>query len=317
MDAKITKQRLGHLLSYDWLKMIGLCALAVALILVLFSSIAARATGGHAFDIYTYGGVYTNEQELGTLDRLHSRGALSYETQDMRNERFNTGALALSTRLAAGGRGDVLVAVDGGGTQNESGEYTALEGLKEALFTFSGFFYSLSLDGKDYVADGVTARNYFARVEAYLGSFYRDASGQADWQNGMLDEDALHDHFYERIADDRRYRTERSRREAFIQELERVRNLREAYIAVKAELQKENGLISVKTSSFTYGGVLYELPMAIDLSALTKIGEVFVTNNDSGNAGLSLCLLNTDNGGLEDLQFEVVTFLYYLMKTYA
>lgn len=38
MDAKITKQRLGLLLSYDWIKIIGICAAAVLVWALLFTT---------------------------------------------------------------------------------------------------------------------------------------------------------------------------------------------------------------------------------------------------------------------------------------
>ena len=44
MDAKITKQRLGLLLSYDWIKIIGICAAAVLVWALLFTTMATRAT---------------------------------------------------------------------------------------------------------------------------------------------------------------------------------------------------------------------------------------------------------------------------------
>ena len=211
MDAKITKGRLGHLLSYDWLKMAGLCAIAVVLCLVLFTTIAARASAGQIFEIFTYAGVYTDEEELGDLDKLKSRGALSYEVLDMSSTLItaDTGSLLFSVRFAAG-EGDIVVTVDGGGTQDENGNYTALEGLKDFLYGYRGGCYSLSLDGKDYSDEqGVSSRNYFTRCEQYLGTYFRNAAGEADWREGTRDESALHTDFLARVKGDRR----RSRRD--------------------------------------------------------------------------------------------------------
>ena len=42
MDAKITKERLGLLLSYDWIKIACICIAAVAAWLLLFTSTATR-----------------------------------------------------------------------------------------------------------------------------------------------------------------------------------------------------------------------------------------------------------------------------------
>lgn len=49
MDARITKQRLANMLSYDWLKIIGAIALAAVVFCVFFMMIATRATAGQTF----------------------------------------------------------------------------------------------------------------------------------------------------------------------------------------------------------------------------------------------------------------------------
>lgn len=56
MDAKITKQRLGLLLSYDWIKILGICAAAVLVWALLFTTMATRATNGQSFEMYLYPG---------------------------------------------------------------------------------------------------------------------------------------------------------------------------------------------------------------------------------------------------------------------
>ena len=82
MDAKITKKRLGHQLSYDWIKIAGTCILAVVLLLVLFTTIATRPTAGQTFDFYTFFDVRFNSSRLGSLDTLKEKGALSYDIQN-------------------------------------------------------------------------------------------------------------------------------------------------------------------------------------------------------------------------------------------
>ena len=52
MDARITKQRLGNLLSYDWLKMLIAIVIAVFLIILLFTMTATRVTNAQTFAVY-------------------------------------------------------------------------------------------------------------------------------------------------------------------------------------------------------------------------------------------------------------------------
>ena len=54
MDAKITKTRLGLLLSYDWIKIVGSWVAVVLLWLLIFTMTATRATTGQSFELYAY-----------------------------------------------------------------------------------------------------------------------------------------------------------------------------------------------------------------------------------------------------------------------
>ena len=142
MDAKITKKRLGHQLSYDWIKIAGTCILAVVLLLVLFTTIATRPTAGQTFDFYTFFDVRFNSSRLGSLDTLKEKGALSYDIQRLNTyEVTSTGYedMILSTRFAAG-EGDVIIASDVGDVVAEdgSGALTDLSGLKEFLYGYRG-----------------------------------------------------------------------------------------------------------------------------------------------------------------------------------
>ena len=46
MDAKITKSRLGLLLSYDWIKIVGICVAVVLLWLLIFTMTAVLPASG-------------------------------------------------------------------------------------------------------------------------------------------------------------------------------------------------------------------------------------------------------------------------------
>ena len=52
MDARITKKRVGHMLSYDWIKIIAIAAAAIVLWSLLFTMTATRATVGQTFYLY-------------------------------------------------------------------------------------------------------------------------------------------------------------------------------------------------------------------------------------------------------------------------
>ena len=81
MDAKITKERLGLLLSYDWIKIACICIAAVAAWLLLFTSTATRPTRGQAFELYTYPGA--SLQIAPDLAKWQSEGALSFDVLEV------------------------------------------------------------------------------------------------------------------------------------------------------------------------------------------------------------------------------------------
>ena len=109
MDAKITKSRLGLLLSYDWIKIIGICVAAVLVWTLLFTTLATRATSGQIFEIYAYAGVRAYFDQLGTLDGLHRKGALSRDVLEFTSTSLTSdyGDTILQAHTSAG-QGDVI-----------------------------------------------------------------------------------------------------------------------------------------------------------------------------------------------------------------
>ena len=86
MDAKITKSRLGLLLSYDWIKIVGICTAVVLLWLLIFTMTATRATTGQSFELYAYGGVSLNTMNFPGLGELREK-ALSAKTSSILRRR--------------------------------------------------------------------------------------------------------------------------------------------------------------------------------------------------------------------------------------
>ena len=57
MDAKITKKRLEHLLSYDWVKMLITAVAFVMIWVLIFSLTATKVTSTERFVVQNYMGV--------------------------------------------------------------------------------------------------------------------------------------------------------------------------------------------------------------------------------------------------------------------
>lgn len=335
MDAKITKKRLGHQLSYDWIKIAGTCILAVVLLLVLFTTIATRPTAGQTFDFYTFYNVFFHSDELGTLDDLKRGGALSFDIQQLNTyEVTSTGyeEMVLSTRFAAG-EGDVLVAADVGDVYAEdgSGTLTDLSGLKEFLYTYRGNCMWLGTDGQPLNDPqyGAVGSNYFADCAAYLDGYFPGAGysaavakGAADLDtSAALDEKAAEAGFRSRMQGDKRFKTEEQIKEGIKDEYDRLENLRDAFVKVWKSV-KTNGAVRVNEMTFSVDtdgdgtAETYNWSYSFDISGLENIHNLLYYGADGSRAGLNLCVVRNGSSSEEELRYEPFTLLAYFVNEY-
>ena len=109
MDARITKQRLGNFLSYDWLKILGVIAAAVAVLYVIFVMAATRATVAQVYTVYTYSGLKTGKDSsslVKSLDGKFSYDILEVELQHFDDSSMGTQAFAAHRSMQ---EGDALI----------------------------------------------------------------------------------------------------------------------------------------------------------------------------------------------------------------
>lgn len=335
MDAKITKKRLGHQLSYDWIKIAGTCILAVVLLLVLFTTIATRPTAGQTFDFYTFYNVFFHSDELGTLDDLKRGGALSFDIQQLNTyEVTSTGyeEMVLSTRFAAG-EGDVLVAADVGDVYAEdgSGTLTDLSGLKEFLYTYRGNCMWLGTDGQPLNDPqyGAVGSNYFADCAAYLDGYFPGAGysaavakGAADLDtSAALDEKAAEAGFRSRMKGDKRFKTPEQKAQGIAVEKTRLVNLRAAFVKVWNSVQTD-GAIRVNEMTFSVDtdgdgtAETYNWSYSFDISGLENIHNLLYYGADGSRAGLNLCVVRNGSSSEEELRYEPFTLLAYFVNEY-
>ena len=331
MDAKITKKRLGLLLSYDWIKIAAICAAAVVLWLVLLTSLATRATKGQCFDIYTYIGVRISTNELGTLETLREKNALSDDVLDLTTYTLTQDGyedMILSVRFQTG-EGDVLLVADTQDTVDESGQVTQYGGLRDYLSGYMSYSACLNTDLSGYEDQyGYVYTNYFADCEAYLNGFFF-TDGEPDYENGTLDKQIAETRFRERIKKDKRYKKEEQKAAAALGEFERLENLRTSYVRLKGWVtgDDENAPIRVRTCNApadTNGdGVISAgegtpVQFAFDLSNLENITSLAGNTSNAENMAQDLCMVIVETGSSSetDMRFEQITFLTYLADKY-
>lgn len=339
MDAKITKKRLGLLLSYDWIKIIGICVAAVLVWCLLFTTIGTRPSNGQRFEVYLYPNVRLSDSvDEGTFHADNENGALSYDILDFSANSLTDDAKdTVMTAHFAAGQGDVLFAAEQDPTVSEgTNEIAAYNGIDDFISRYYGYAAWLDPSGAqgeltDSEGETHVLDNYFTDCAAYLDKFYDNGWEDAD----SLNEQKVRDNFDVRMERDKRFKNEAQRELGRQKEIERIQNLRDAYEKVMEWLAvdedgnpiDENSPIRVKGRPIKLDmdgdgtrETTFEMQYAIDLSNITDLTEFISAPNESGNYtgnGMHMVILNTGSSREEDLRYEPITVLEYLVRTYA
>lgn len=193
MDNKITKRRLAHLFSYDWIAMIG-CFLAIVFVWqFIFQVSSVKLTRGQSFKYFidytiSYKNPETFVQMLSDEQVFDPINILSVEQEDVYSGENDV----LFTRLDVSD-GDVIF------TDTVKDQYGT--GRAQRIID-SGHVYTLD----NLLQDAIN----------YLNSFKT---------NGELDEGKIQAHFLERMKKDNRFRTEEQKAEGIVLEKQRISRL--------------------------------------------------------------------------------------------
>ena len=246
------------MLSYDWLKIVGIAAALIIVWMLIFTMTATRITAAQQFTVFNYVG---NVSFSGTdFPLLYSnslqKDVLSYEVIELTNvdvaanEQY--AATLMEARLATN-EGDVIFVADVGderyAQKDENGEITYEDTYLESLVRGYGRYL--------YDLDPNSETGYFQQMENYLNAFY-----QGDWtKESNFDEAAVKDAFLARIqkTGDKRFKKQAEIDEGIAQELVRVEKYRDALEEFYGYL--DAGIVSFTTTVFsdreTDGNVFY------------------------------------------------------------
>ena len=300
MDARITKQRLANMLSYDWLKIVGVIALAVLFFCAFFMMIGKRPTDGQKFYVYCYEGLNVGGDYGSLADDMRQKDVFGYEILDIGSERFTTSGLYGGTVFTARrsvGEGRVMFVKDVRTTDAEGKESSVLlnflndEGTPQESFR-------MFTDPQAFLED----------CKSYLQAFFgEDLAGQ-------LNHDKARETFLARNAKDARFRTAAKKEEGIRKEEERLTLLRDDYVFVASQIGLTLDYVSYTTSVKTH-----TIGFSMKNLNLTKL--VYYTEKQEDeevlkHEGVALCLFN--NGKREgDLKYETVNFIAYLVRKYS
>ena len=316
MDAKITKTRIAHMLSYDWLK---IAALAIALMLfwnLIFTMTATPVRPSQQFTVF-------NHQANNALSDdfyYHLNDAIigdtfSYEViEETTNDLAKAGdyvSVMYSTRLQTD-EGDVMFIpkiADLSTAYEENGEtkYKA-NYLQTFLKNYRAYLYDL---------DPETEGGYFYELKEFLNGYYGDYNNE----NG-LDKTKVEKDFIARAKKnkDKRFKTEKQLIDGAKKEVERIQKYRAAL--VKFESFLASGVVAFEEVEAEMGEQHFKGKFALNIcpnedamGELKKYASYTETGVDADGketlriTAKDMCVMFFDMKGTED-SFEYESLLY-------
>ena len=336
MDAKITKKRLAHMLSYDWVKIIGVIVAAVIVWSLIFTTTATRITNTQRFVVCNYMGV-----SFGSAGDLSQQSYEIIEAERVDNMR---GGDSMFSQLFQAnmevGEGDVMFVadsfvsrtakLDGDGNEMKDGdgnviyEYSEETYLSQALTYYYSYFSRLD--------DTDSGKGYFTQMKEYLDKFY-DLTGEeqktygetvltkATFDENSLNAELAEAEFRARIQanKDKRFKTEEQIAAAIPQEIARIQSYLKAYNEFFA--YADNGYITFThstlqlTEEITVSGT-FSINLCPDEQKMSKLKEQFYYVDFDGvltAKNIHATFLGL-NGLDKNFQYENIVFLNALIE---
>jgi hypothetical protein len=264
MDAKITKTRLGHMLSYDWIKIIALAVAAIVVWSLVFTMTATRITAAQQFTVMNYRGTsLTNKFSEHYYSGLQKNSRIfSHEVIELTVVDSTTGGddmvdTLLDTRLQTD-EGDVIFAAD---IDNPKKKYKE-EGSDEVkylsyleTFLYGYYRFAMPIDGEN---------GYLAQMENYVNKYYG-----GDYKTGTIDAAKIEKDFRARIKKngDKRYKTDKEIKKGIKDDIKRVEMYKNGLVDFLSYL--DQGYIELTTTKleFTNGkqNVTFEAAYSVNL----------------------------------------------------
>ncbi len=337
MDAKITKKRLGQMLSYDWLKIIGFVVVAILIWSLIFTMTATRITPSQQFTVMNYNGSTLTSKFSERYYETFTGGVFSHEVIEITTVDTTAGgddlvSTFLDTRLQTD-EGDLLFAAP---AKNPSASYT-VEGVEEKqYYTYLETFlrgyhiYALSLEDTLDSEGKVAQKGLISRMTEYLNGYYG-----GDYQTGELDEKKVEEDFKKRIKknDDKRFKSDSEIKKGITKEYERIEKYRDGLIDFLYYLKQ--GYIALQKNEVkiteTYTRSITTLNMCPNEDTMGKLKEE-IYYQDERNANdpsdpekttkvdtalnMNLVFLSTPNME-KQFQYETILYVNSLVERYC
>ncbi len=242
MDAKITKKRLSHLLSYDWIKIVAIAAAVIFAWTLIFSVTATKITAAQQFVLVNHYSCYLGEgygSEFYSTTDFFSYEVIERRIEDLQASAGKSNAYTVLDARLAVGEGDVMFIPDIDNPDTKTlVEGTGVDGV-EAQYEYKTYVESFLMRYFPYMYD---LDDYFRQMEEFLIEHYG-----ADWQNGELDETKVAQNFRARVKKDNRFKKEAQIQQGIQDEKARIESYKEALIQFNGYLQ--NGTVELTQST--------------------------------------------------------------------
>ncbi len=335
MDAKITKLRLSRMLSYDWLKIVGLAAAIIFVWVLIFTTTATRVLSSQQFVVCNYLGNVTARTELtkSLQDAKFSYDVLETNVVDLNVADLSTASQLLQARTSTDEL-DVMFVSQRDDVNSTSTEQTNSAGEKETTYAntyLETFVYAYRYGLHDL--DPASEDGYFADLAAYLNKFY-----DGGYETGTVNREKVEGDFRARIArmKDKRYKKEAEIQAGIDGEIDRLAKYRQALISVLGYF--EAGYIETAPVTYTpqdkndaYGkewtGV-YAINICPDTETMGKLANVVAYSetvvNEEGKTefvasakDMCVCLFDSNGGKTEEecYRYEGLIYLHGLIES--
>ena len=338
MDAKITKKRLAHMLSYDWIKLVLAIVAAIVVWVLVFTTTATRITNTQRFVVCNYLGVQYGQKIK--IYEGHSHEILEAEVVDNLRGGEET-FYELFTANVEIGEGDVLMVANANTTKSEKKDEAGnpvLDGEGNPVYEYGNNYFEAFLKAYwhnctrlDDSADG-TQKGYFTQMKEYLGAFYEYSETEktfggitmkvANFDESTLNEQAVEQAFRARVklTKDKRFKKEAQIAEGVQEDLKRIRSYASAYETFFENLEKgyiELTTVSIAiTEQFTLEGAYGINLCPTSIGTMDSLKEQFYYYDADGKqTAKNINALFLRLNGLDvNYQYENILYLNALIK---
>lgn len=316
MDAKITKTRLAHMLSYDWLKIVGLAVALMFFWNLIFTMTATRVRPSQQFTVFNHqANRALSEDFYNDLDNAVNGDTFSYEVIETTTNDLTEAGEYVSTLLDSRLRineADVMFIpkiVDPSTAYEENGETKYKANYLQSFLRRNRLYL--------YDLDPEKEGGYFYELKAYLNGYYGNYKNAETIDRAKIERD-----FIDRAKKnkDKRFKTEEQLALGAQKEIERVQKYREALIKLEGFL--ESGIVAfeeVEAQSMEYQ---FKGKFALNLCPNEDTMEELKKYASYGEKGVDedgketlrytakdMCVMFFDTKGTEE-SFEYESLLY-------